>query len=104
VLASEPKVLLLDEPSSGLAQAEIEELGPTLKGVARQTGCAMVLIEHDLPLVTSVSTRLMVLELGSVLAEGLPDDVLNDPRVLDSYLAASRQVLARSGALSGERG
>ena len=97
VLASEPKVLLLDEPSSGLAQAEIEELGPTLKGIARQTGCAMVLIEHDLPLVTSVSSRLLVLELGAVLAEGEPDAVLNDPRVLESYLAASAEVLARSG-------
>jgi branched-chain amino acid transport system ATP-binding protein len=97
VLASEPKVLLLDEPSSGLAQAEIEELGPTLKGIARQTGCAMVLIEHDLPLVTSVSSRLLALELGRVLAEGAPDDVCNDPRVMTAYLAASRDVLARSG-------
>lgn len=66
VLASEPHVLLLDEPSSGLAQGEIDELGPTLKGIARQTGCAMVLIEHDLPLVTSVSSRLLTLELGRV--------------------------------------
>ncbi|MDQ1446356.1 MAG: hypothetical protein QOI20_2820 [Acidimicrobiaceae bacterium] len=97
VLASEPKVLLLDEPSSGLAQAEIEELGPTLKGIARQTQCAMVLIEHDLPLVTSVSSRLLALELGRVLAEGSPEDVCNDERVAASYLAASSDVLARSG-------
>ena len=69
VLASEPQVLLLDEPSSGLAQGEVEELGPTLKGIARQTGCAMVLIEHDMPLVTSVSSRLLTLELGRVREE-----------------------------------
>jgi branched-chain amino acid transport system ATP-binding protein len=112
VLASEPRVLLLDEPSSGLAQAEIEELGPTLKGVARQTGCAMLLIEHDLPLVTSVSSRLLALELGAMVVEGPPEDVCNDPRVVAAYLAASRDVLARSGergaaiaaALSQERG
>ena len=67
VLAAEPKVLLLDEPSSGLAHAEVDELGPTLRGVARQTGCAMVLIEHAMPLVTSVSSRVIELELGRVL-------------------------------------
>jgi branched-chain amino acid transport system ATP-binding protein len=76
VLAAEPKVLLLDEPSSGLAQAEIEELGPTLRGVARQTGCAMLLIEHDLSLVAAVSSRMLALALGSVVADGAPDDVL----------------------------
>jgi ABC-type branched-subunit amino acid transport system ATPase component len=69
-------VLLLDEPSSGLAQAEIEELGPTLRGVARQTGCAMLLIEHDLSLVAAVSSRMLALALGSVVADGAPDDVL----------------------------
>jgi branched-chain amino acid transport system ATP-binding protein len=69
VLASEPKVLLLDEPSSGLAHAEIEELAPTLRGVARQTGCAMVLIEHNQSVVSSVASRVIELELGAVVAE-----------------------------------
>jgi branched-chain amino acid transport system ATP-binding protein len=67
VLASEPKVLLLDEPSSGLAHAEIEELAPTLRGVARQTGCAMVLIEHNQSVVGSVASRVIELELGAVV-------------------------------------
>jgi len=70
VLALEPKVLLLDEPSSGLAHAEIDELGPTLRGIARQTGCAMVLIEHDLGLVEAVSQRVLEMELGSLGERG----------------------------------
>jgi branched-chain amino acid transport system ATP-binding protein len=69
VLALEPKVLLLDEPSSGLAQPEIDELGPTLRGLARQTGCAMVLIEHNMGLVESVAGRVLTMELGSLAGE-----------------------------------
>src|SRR5260370_23418920 len=54
IMAAEPRLLLLDEPSSGLAQAETEELGPVLVRVARDAGCGMLVIEHDLPLITSI--------------------------------------------------
>jgi len=97
-MANEPTVLLLDEPSSGLAQAEIEALGPTLARLSRDTGCALVVIEHDLPLVTSISDRLVAMELGRVLTSGRPEDVIRDPRVLSSYLNASEAVLQRSGS------
>lgn len=97
VMAADPKVLLLDEPSSGLAQAEIEALGPVLLQLAKDTGCAMVVIEHDLPLITSVAHRLVVMQLGAVLRSGPPAEVVADPQVLASYLAASEGVVQRSG-------
>jgi ABC-type branched-subunit amino acid transport system ATPase component len=96
VMAAEPRVLLLDEPSSGLAQAETEELGPLLLRLARQTGCGMLVIEHDVPLITSISDRMYAMDLGAVIASGTPREVQEDPNVKDSYLAASADVLARS--------
>src|SRR5205807_2513358 len=64
VLATEPKVLLLDEPSSGIAQAEAEGLGPLLRRVRFETGCSMLIIEHDMPLISAVSDELIALERG----------------------------------------
>jgi branched-chain amino acid transport system ATP-binding protein len=101
MMAADPEVLLLDEPSSGLAQAEIEALGPALMRIARETGCALLVIEHDLPLITRMSERLVAMELGEVVAVGSPDEVINDPRVLQSYLAASEDVIHRSGSRVG---
>jgi branched-chain amino acid transport system ATP-binding protein len=100
-MAAEPKVLLLDEPSSGLAQAETEALGPALLRIVKDTGCAMLVIEHDLPLITNISDRLLAMELGRPVAAGLPGAVLKDPRVLHSYLAASADVIQRSGSRVG---
>ncbi len=99
VIALEPSVLLLDEPSSGLAQAETEALGPLLLRIVRETGCGMLVIEHDLPLVTAMSDRLVAMESGTVLVAGPPAQVRADPRVLASYLAASDDVVARSGRM-----
>jgi branched-chain amino acid transport system ATP-binding protein len=97
IIALEPSVLLLDEPSSGLAQAETEALGPLLTRIVRETGCGMLVIEHDIPLVTSLADVLVAMESGRVIATGAPDEVRNDPRVLTSYLAASDDVVGRSG-------
>lgn len=96
VMASQPRVLLLDEPSSGLAQAETEELGPLLLRLAKQTECAMLVIEHDVPLITSISGRMYAMDLGAVIASGTPRQVQEDPKVRGSYLAASADVMARS--------
>jgi ABC-type branched-subunit amino acid transport system ATPase component/ABC-type branched-subunit amino acid transport system permease subunit len=95
-LAYDPTVLLLDEPSSGISQKEAESLGPLLLRIREETGCAMLLIEHDMPLITSVSDRLLALELGTVVAVGAPDDVINDPRVIASYLGSDEATIHRS--------
>ncbi|MHB8449482.1 MAG: MFS transporter [Mycobacteriales bacterium] len=100
-MAAEPAMLLLDEPSSGLAQPETEALGPALVRIVRETGCGMLVIEHDLPLIASISDRLIAMALGRVLTEGSPPDVLADPGVLASYLAASHDVIERSGSRVG---
>ncbi|HVT65405.1 MAG TPA: MFS transporter [Mycobacteriales bacterium] len=100
-MAAEPKMLLLDEPSSGLAQAETEALGPALLRIVRETGCGMLVIEHDIPLIAGISDRLVAMELGRVVTTGTPAEVTTDPRVLASYLAASADVIERSGSRVG---
>jgi branched-chain amino acid transport system ATP-binding protein len=99
VLAAEPRLLLLDEPSSGIAQAEAEGLGPLLSRVRFETGCSMLIVEHDMPLISAVSDELLALELGSFVARGTPEEVLNDERVINAYLGTSEAALRRSGSL-----
>jgi branched-chain amino acid transport system ATP-binding protein len=98
VLAHDPSVLLLDEPSSGIAQRETEALGPLLLRIREVTGCTMLLVEHDMPLVTSVSDELIALETGRVIARGTPGTVTKDPLVIESYLGTDERVVARSGS------
>jgi ABC-type branched-subunit amino acid transport system ATPase component/predicted MFS family arabinose efflux permease len=86
VLASDPAVLLLDEPSSGVAQRETEELAPLIQRVKFETNCSILLIEHDMTLIAEVSDELVALETGAVVLRGTPSDVLHDPRVVESYL------------------
>ena len=97
-IAHDPKVLLLDEPSSGIAQKETEALGPLLKRIQQETGCAMLVIEHDMPLITSISDEILALELGTVVTRGSSDEVLSDPRVVSAYLGGDIDVIHRSGA------
>ncbi|HEX4538626.1 MAG TPA: ATP-binding cassette domain-containing protein [Acidimicrobiales bacterium] len=100
-LAHEPSVLLLDEPSSGIAQRETEALGELLLQVREQTGAAFVIIEHDVPLVSSISDRLVCMHLGGIIAAGEPGAVLSDPGVISSYLGDSPESIARSGRVAG---
>ena len=100
-MAHDPAVLILDEPSSGIAQRETEALGPLLTHMRDETGCAVLVIEHDMPLIASVSDRLMALEQGRVIAEGAPRAVLDDPQVIASYLGTDEAAISRSG--SGRR-
>ncbi len=96
-LAHDPAVLILDEPSSGIAQRETEALGPLLRQIRDETGCALLVIEHDMPLISSISDRLMALDQGRVICSGPPDKVLEDPLVVGSYLGTDRSAIERSG-------
>jgi ABC-type branched-subunit amino acid transport system ATPase component/predicted MFS family arabinose efflux permease len=88
ILAHGPTVVILDEPSSGIAQKETEALGPLLRQVRDHLGCSMLVIEHDMPLITRLADRIYGLDQGRVICEGIPDDVINHPAVVESYLGA----------------
>jgi branched-chain amino acid transport system ATP-binding protein len=98
VLAQGPSVLLLDEPSSGIAQREAEALAPMLRRVRDQLGASLLVIEHDLPLLGSISDRMIALDLGRVVAEGPPAEVIEHPAVVASYLGTDEAAITRSGA------
>jgi ABC-type branched-subunit amino acid transport system ATPase component/predicted MFS family arabinose efflux permease len=102
-IAHRPRLLLLDEPSSGIAQREAEALGPLLLRIQGELDCGLLLIEHDMPLVTLVAPRLVALELGAVIADGPPADVVNHPQVVASYLGTDETVIERSGTAGGRR-
>jgi branched-chain amino acid transport system ATP-binding protein len=99
VMACDPKVLLLDEPSSGIAQREAEELGALLQRIRWETGASVLIIEHDMNLISAVADELLALDLGSVVTRGSAQDVLAHPHVVASYLGTSEEVINRSGDL-----
>jgi branched-chain amino acid transport system ATP-binding protein len=100
LLASDPAVIVLDEPSGGVAQKESEALGPLLRRVQEITGTSILVIEHDMPLLSALCDRMVALELGTVIAEGTPAEVLDHPRVVESYLGTDQAAIERSGAVT----
>jgi branched-chain amino acid transport system ATP-binding protein len=81
-----PRVLLLDEPTSGLEEAEMDNLGAVLQRVRNEEGCTVVLVEHDVGFVMRQCDRIVVLNLGQIIADGTPEDVRNDAAVRAAYL------------------
>ena len=79
-------ILLLDEPIAGLNDGEIARLGEILLGLRREFGLGILVVEHNMPFVSRLCDRLVVLDLGQLIANGPPADVLSDPRVMSSYL------------------
>lgn len=88
-LAMSPRVLLLDEPASSLTPDEIEHMKKLIFKL-RRSGVAIVLIEHVLPLLMSVCDRLIVLDQGQIISQGLPSEVVADPKVVEAYLGQGR--------------
>jgi ABC-type branched-subunit amino acid transport system ATPase component len=89
IVAQRPSVVLLDEPSAGLAQAETEALAPVLRDIRIGLRCSLMLIEHDMGLTRALADRIIALDTGAVVAVGSPEEVLRHPRVVESYLGAA---------------
>ena len=88
-LVSEPVILLADEPSSGLDVQETHELANVLRTLQRERGMSVLLVERDLAMVGAVVDRAIVMDLGSMVAEGTFAEVMSDQRVRDAYLGTS---------------
>jgi len=97
IVLAGPRLLLLDEPTAGIAQREAEAFIPLLRRLHEVADTTIVLVEHDVPLVFELCTDVVVMETGRVVSSGTPDEVSRDPRALAAYLGASDEALLVSG-------
>jgi ABC-type branched-subunit amino acid transport system ATPase component/ABC-type branched-subunit amino acid transport system permease subunit len=97
VLAMDPALILLDEPSAGVAQKETEALGPLLRKIQEHLGCAILIIEHDMTLLSNLCDQLVALEQGKIICSGTPAEVLCHPGVIGSYLGSDESTAQLSG-------
>jgi ABC-type branched-subunit amino acid transport system ATPase component len=97
LIALDSRLILLDEPTAGVAQKETETFGPLIKTLQAELGSSILIVEHDMPMVMSISDRIYCLEAGEVIAEGTPEEVRADPAVISSYLGTDERAIRRSG-------
>ncbi len=103
VVLAKPRLLLLDEPTAGIAQREAEAFIPLLRRLHQVADTTIILVEHDVPLVFALCSQVVVMELGRVVAAGPPETIRADPKALAAYLGASDEALQASGPI-GEGG
>ncbi len=96
LIALDSKLMLLDEPTAGVAQRETEAFGPLIRLIKEELGASILIIEHDMPMVMSISDRIYCLEAGHVIAEGTPAAIRNNPAVIASYLGTDERAIQRS--------
>ncbi len=101
IMLARPRLLLLDEPTAGIAQREAEAFVPLLRHLHELADTTILLVEHDVPLVFALCSTVVMMESGRVVAAGTPDQVRRDPRALAAYLGASEEALAVSGDRPG---
>jgi len=99
VVLAQPRLLLLDEPTAGIAQREAEAFIPLLRRLHEVADTTIVLVEHDVPLVFALCSQVVVMELGRVVAAGPPEAIRADPKALAAYLGASDEALLASGPI-----
>ena len=100
IVLANPRLLLLDEPTAGIAQREAEAFIPLLRRLHEVTDSTILLVEHDVPLVFELCSTVVVMETGAVVAAGTPDEVRRDPRALAAYLGASDEAINVSGPVA----
>jgi ABC-type branched-subunit amino acid transport system ATPase component len=96
LIAIDQPVLCLDEPTAGVAQREAEAFGPLIQRIKTELDATVIVIEHDMPLIMSISDRIYCMEAGRIIAEGDTETVRSDPRVIASYLGTDERAIERS--------
>jgi ABC-type branched-subunit amino acid transport system ATPase component/branched-subunit amino acid ABC-type transport system permease component len=96
-VSTEPRLLLLDEPTAGVAQREAEAFGPLVRRIREDLDCSILVIEHDMPMLMGLCDRVYAMDAGLVIADGTPHEIREDPAVIASYLGTDVAAFGRSG-------